>query len=40
MSENFDLTRRIALMTEDSKKLPMRDIFGKFYDQEIEDNKV
>src|ERR1044071_7545151 len=40
MSEKFDLTRRIALMTEDSKKLPVRDIFGKFYDQEIEDNKV
>ena len=27
-------------MTEDSKKLPVRDIFGKFYDQEIEDNKA
>ena len=37
MSEKFELTWRIALMSPDCKKLSVVDIFGKFFDQENAD---
>ena len=38
MSEKYELTRRVALMSSETKTLPVADIFGKFYDQETTDN--
>lgn len=39
MSEKYEFTRRVALMSSETKTLPVADIFGKFYDQEITDNQ-
>ena len=32
MSDKYELTRRIVLMSSERKTLPVRDIFGKFFD--------
>ena len=39
MSDKYELTRRIALMSTDSKSLLVMDIFGNFFDQENADNQ-
>ena len=39
MSDKYELTRRVALMSKDVRDLPVADVFGKFHDQELTDRE-
>ena len=39
MSDKYELTRRVALMSKDVRDLHVADVFGKFHDQELTDRE-